>query len=174
MIKEYQGISPEIHKDAFIAETAVLIGDVKVEKDSSIWYGAVLRGDESPIVIREGTSIQDNCVLHCDRNSPMDIGRNCTVGHGAMIHGSIIGDNVLVGMGAIILNGAKIGDNCVIAAGTVVKENAEIPANSMLVGVPGKIIRTLNEKQIAERQKTSYYVELAKHYLQENGENDTI
>ncbi len=167
MIKTYQGITPEVHKDAFIAETAVLIGDVKVGKDSSVWYGAVIRGDESPIVIHEGTSIQDNCVLHCDGNSPMEIGSNCTVGHGAMIHGSIIGDNVLVGMGAIILNGAKIGDNCIIAAGAVVKERAEIPANSMLVGVPAKIIRTLNEEQIAERQKTSYYVELAGNYLHE-------
>ena len=167
MLKTYHGVTPQVDESTFLAETAVLIGDVRVGPLSSIWYGAVLRGDESPIRIGKGTSVQDNCVLHCDRCSPMVIGDNVTIGHGAVVHGATIGDNVLIGMGAVVLNGAKIGKNSLVAAGAVVKENADIPENSMVVGVPAKIIRTLTPEQIAEREKISYYVELSRSYLQE-------
>ena len=165
MTEEYMGKMPVISDEAFVASTAAIIGDVTIGKDSSVWYGAVLRGDEAPITVKEGSSIQDNCVLHCDLSSPIVVGNNCTVGHGAILHSCTIGDNVLIGMGAIVLTGAKIGDNCIIGAGAVVKENAEIPANAMVVGIPGKIVRMLSAEQIAEMQKTSYYVELSKHYL---------
>jgi len=166
MVFEYKGISPEISPEAFVAPTASVIGDVRIAADCSVWYGAVIRGDESPIVIGEGSNVQDNAVLHCDLDSTMVIGRNVTIGHGAVVHGATIGDNVLIGMGAIVLNGAKIGENCIVGAGAVVKENADIPANSMLVGVPAKVIRSLDEAAVEERKKQSYYVPLSKDYLE--------
>lgn len=166
MIMDYKGKSPVIDASAFIAPNASIIGDVTVGADSSVWFGAVLRGDEAPIAIGRGSNVQDNAVLHCDYRSPMNIGDNVTIGHGAIVHGASIGDNVLIGMGAIILNGAKIGENCIVGAGAVVKENAEIPANSMLVGVPAKIIRTLDETAIAQRKEPSYYVPLGKSYME--------
>ena len=166
MILEYKGILPEISPDAFVAPSADIIGRVKIAADASVRFGAVIRGDEAPISIGEGSNVQDNAVLHCDHQSPMNIGRNVTVGHGAIVHGATIGDNVLIGMGAVILNGAKIGDNCIVGAGAVVKENADIPADSMLVGVPAKVIRTLDEAAVAERKKQSYYVPLSKNYME--------
>ncbi len=166
MIMEYKGIMPEISPDAFVAPTASVIGDVKIAADASVWFGAVIRGDEAPITIGKGTNIQDNVVLHCDHGSDMVIGKNVTIGHGSIVHGATIGDNVLIGMGAIVLDGAKIGDNCIIGAGAVVKERADIPAASMLVGVPAKIIRTLDEKAIEDRKKQSYYVPLSKDYME--------
>lgn len=170
MTRDYLGVSPKVDEDAFIAETAVLIGDVEVGKDSSVWYGAVLRGDEAPIRIGEGSSVQDNVVMHCDKGSPLIVGDNVVIGHGAIVHSAVVGDNVLVGMGAVLLTGARIGDNCIVGAGAVVKENADIPANSMLVGVPAKIIRTLTPEQVAKQQVKSYYVELSKDYLGDKGE----
>lgn len=170
MTREYLGRSPKIDKDAFVAETAALIGDVTVGRDSSIWYGAVLRGDEEPIAVGEGTSIQDNCVLHCDAGSPMTIGNNVTVGHAAVIHGATVGDNVLIGMGAVILDGATIGSNTIVGAGAVVKERAEIPSGVLVVGVPAKVVRPLTEEQLAALKKGSYYVELSKNYI--NGSTD--
>ena len=166
MIVEYKGVMPEISPDAFVAPNATVIGKVKIAADASVWFGAVIRGDESEISIGEGSNVQDNAVLHCDMASPMNIGRNVTIGHGAIVHGATIGDNVLIGMGALILNGARIGDNCIVGAGAVVKENAVIPASSMLVGVPAKIIRTLDEAAIAGRKKQSYYVPLSKNYME--------
>lgn len=166
MILEYKGVMPEISPEAFVAPSADIIGRVKIAADASVWFGAVIRGDEAPISIGEGSNVQDNAVLHCDMVSPMDIGRNVTIGHGAVVHGATIGDNVLIGMGAVILNGAKIGDNCIVGAGAVVKENADIPANSMLVGVPAKVIRTLDENAVAQRREQSYYVPLSKEYME--------
>lgn len=166
MIMEYKGVMPEISPEAFVAPNATVIGRVKIAADASVWFGAVVRGDEAPISIGRGSNIQDNAVLHCDLTSPMDIGENVTIGHGAIVHGATIGDNVLIGMGAIVLNGAKIGDNCIVGAGAVVKENAGVPANSMLVGVPAKVIRTLDEKAVEERKKQSYYVPLSKDYME--------
>lgn len=166
MIMEYKGIAPEIDENAFVAPNATVIGRVKMGADSSVWFGAVLRGDESPITIGRGSNVQDNAVLHCDLGSPMNIGDNVTIGHGAIIHGATIGDNVLIGMGAIVLNGAKIGANCIVGAGAVVKENADVPENSMLVGVPAKVIRTLDAEAIAQRGERSYYVPLSKDYME--------
>ena len=167
MIRTYMGACPEVHETAFVAETAVLIGRVKLCKSSSVWYGAVIRADEADITLGEGTSVQDNCALHCDENSHMIIGNNVIVGHGAVLHGATIGDNTLIGMGAIVLDGAKIGKNCVIAAGALIKEKAVIPDGSMVAGVPGKIIRTLTPEQIEQREETSYYVEFAKLYKEQ-------
>lgn len=166
MFIPFQGKYPAVDSNVtFVAENASVIGDVEIGKDSSVWFGAVIRGDHAPIRIGEGTSIQDNCVLHCEPGHPIRIGNNVTVGHGAIIHCSEIGDNVLIGMGAVILDGAKIGANCIIGAGAVVKENADIPENSMLVGVPAKIIRTVEGGQLEERKVTSPYVALSKEYM---------
>ena len=169
MTRTYQGHGPQIDKEAFIAETAVLIGQVAVGARSSIWYGAVLRGDLDAISVGEGTSVQDNAVLHCEKGSPVHIGNNVTIGHGAIVHGSTVGDNVLIGMGAVVLNGCTIGENSIIAAGAVVKENAVIPAGSMVVGVPGKIIRELSPEQVQKLQRESSYVRLSRSYLEEPG-----
>lgn len=134
----------------FIAPTAAVIGRVELGRQVSIWFGAVLRGDNEPILIGEGSNIQDNCVLHTDPGFPLTIGRNVVVGHSVILHGCTIGDNVLVGMGATIMNGARIGANSVIGAGALIPEGKEIPPNSLVVGMPGKVSRTLGDEEAAQ------------------------
>ena len=165
MIMTLGGKTPRVSPEAFVAETAALIGDVTVGRDSSVWFGAVIRGDNDPIVVGEGTSIQDNAVLHTEKGHPLTVGSNVTVGHGAIVHCSSVGDNTLVGMGAILLDGAVIGNNCIIGAGAVVKENAVVPDGTMMVGVPAKPVRELAPEQIAFLNRTSPYVALSKEYL---------
>ena len=165
MFLEYQGKTPRVSTEAFVAETAVLIGDVTVGKDSSVWFGAVLRGDQAPITVGEGTSVQDNAVLHCEKDHPLHIGNNVTVGHGAIVHCAAVGDNTLVGMGAVLLDGAVIGKDCVIGAGAVVKENAQVPDGTMLVGVPAKPVRSLSPEQLEQLHANSPYVALSKGYM---------
>ncbi len=165
MMMTLNGVSPKVSPEAFVAETAVLIGNVSVGRDSSVWFGAVIRGDNEPITVGEGTSIQDNAVLHTEKGHPLTVGSNVTVGHGAIVHCTSVGDNTLVGMGAILLDGAVIGRNCVIGAGALVKENAVVPDGTMMVGVPAKPVRELSPEQIAFLQKTSPYVALSKTYL---------
>ncbi len=133
--------------DYWIAPTASVVGKVTLEAGVSIWFGAVVRGDNDPIIIREGSNIQENSVLHTDQGVPMDIGRNVTVGHLAMLHGCIIGDGSLIGIGAVVLNHAKIGKNCIIGAKALITEGTEIPDNSLVVGAPGKVIREITDKQ---------------------------
>ncbi len=165
MLMTLNGVSPEISPDAFVAETAALIGNVTVGRDSSVWFGAVIRGDNEPITVGEGTSIQDNAVLHTEKGHPLTVGNNVTVGHGAVVHCSCVGDNTLVGMGAILLDGAVIGSNCIIGAGALVKENAVVPDGTMMVGVPAKPVRELAPEQIAFLKQTSPYVALSKEYM---------
>ncbi len=141
---------PEIESSVFIAETAQVIGDVKIGKNSSVWFGSVLRGDIEKISIGEGTNIQDLSVCHSDPGTPCIIGNNVTVGHRCIIHGCTISDNCLIGMGAIIMNGAKIGKGSIIAAGSVVLENQEIPPYSLVTGIPGKIKKTFDNKDEME------------------------
>ncbi len=130
-----------IEKDGvFIADTARVLGDVRLARNVSIWYGAVVRGDMAPITIGEATNIQDNCVLHCDPGEDLVIGAHVTVGHMATVHGQKIGDYCLIGIGSIILARAEIGENCLIAAGALIREGQKVPANSIVVGVPGKVI----------------------------------
>jgi carbonic anhydrase/acetyltransferase-like protein (isoleucine patch superfamily) len=161
----YRGRMPSVAADAFIAPTAVLIGDVTVEAEASVWFGAVLRGDVAPIRIGPGTNIQDNCVLHADEGIPCEIGANCTVGHSAVVHGARIGDGVLVGMHATVLNGAIIGDECILAAGTLVAEGKRIERAQLVMGVPGKTVRAITE---AERERIASgvagYQERAREY----------
>lgn len=148
MIKKYNDISPRISPDAFISENSTIIGDVIVDKNASIWYGAVLRGDEESIVIGEGSNIQDNAVVHTDKDRRALIGKNVTIGHGAIIHGCTIEDEVIVGMGAIILNGAHIGKNTIIGAGSLISEKKIIPEGVLCYGFPAKVIRKLTSEEI--------------------------
>ena len=151
--------NPTISSSAFVADNATVRGDVTLGERSSVFFGAVLRGDRAPITIGSGTNIQDNCVVHVDYDYPVVVGQNVTVGHGAILHGCTVGDNTLIGMGAIVLDGAKIGDDCIIAAGAVVTGKMDAPAGSLLVGSPAVVAKPLNDKQKASCLENSelYY-----------------
>lgn len=143
----------------YIAPNATVVGDVVLENNVSVWYGAVLRGDCGPIRIGEGTNIQDNCILH----SETTIGKGCTIGHGAIVHGCTVGDNSMIGMGAIVLCNAKIGNHCVVAAGAVVTEKMEVPDGHVVMGVPAKIIAPTKQSLIDEIYENELdYIYLAK------------
>jgi carbonic anhydrase/acetyltransferase-like protein (isoleucine patch superfamily) len=144
----------------YVAENAVVLGDVRMATGVSIWYGAVIRGDMAPIAIGARTNIQDGCVLHCDPGEDLAIGADCTVGHQAMIHARKVGERCLIGIGAILLAGAEIGDGCLVAAGALVREGRKIPARSIVVGVPGRVIGQTTDAQWEE------FAERAKRYLQ--------
>lgn len=149
------GQVPQIADDTWIAPDANVIGAVIVEEAASIWFCATLRGDNAPVTIGKGSNIQENSVLHTDMGFPLTIGTGCTIGHKAMLHGCTIGDNTLIGMGATVLNGALIGPNCLIGAGALITEGKEIPAGSLVIGVPGKILRRLDEASIEELRKSA-------------------
>lgn len=144
------GESPDMAPSdlCYVADTAVVIGRVRIRVGASIWFGAVLRGDNEWIEIGERTNIQDNCTLHTDPGFPLTIGSGCTIGHNAILHGCSIGENTLIGMGAILLNGARIGDNCVIGAGALVPERTVVANNSVVVGIPARKIRDADEAAI--------------------------
>ncbi|MDO5825252.1 MAG: gamma carbonic anhydrase family protein [Methanosphaera sp.] len=147
---------------AKIYDGAKVVGDVKLNDNVSVWYNAVVRGDQAPISVDENSNIQDNCVVHVSKNYPVKIGKNVSIGHGAIIHGCTIADNVLIGMGAIILNGAKISKNCLVGAGALVTENKEFPEGSLIIGSPAKAVRQLSEEQIKGIQENvDEYVNLA-------------
>lgn len=149
----------------WIAPNAVVIGDVKLRRNASIWFGAVLRGDNDPITVGENSNVQDGSVLHTDSGSPLTIGANVTIGHMVMLHGCTIGDNTLVGIGSVILNGARIGRNCLIGAGALITENKEIPDNSMVLGSPGRVVREVSAEQaLVLRGSAAHYVENWKRY----------
>ncbi|MAJ22666.1 MAG: gamma carbonic anhydrase family protein [Candidatus Pelagibacter sp.] len=149
----------------WIAPNATIIGDIVIKNDVSIWFNAVLRGDIETITIGEGSNIQDGSVLHTDPGCVLKIGKNVTVGHMVMLHGCSIGDNSLIGIGAVILNNAKIGKNCIIGAKALITENKEIPDNSLVVGSPGKVIREVTEKEKkAVLENTKHYQDNWKKY----------
>src|SRR5699024_959518 len=148
MIKEIKDKKPNIHEDIFIAKTADVMGEVTIGKGSSIWYGAVARGDMNYITIGEYTNDQDNATLHVYTESTLEIGDYTTIGNNAVVHGCKVGNNCLIGMGAIILNDAVIGDNCIIGAGAVITEGTNIPVNSLVIGTPGKVRRELSQEEI--------------------------
>lgn len=154
-------LKPNIDPSVFVARGAVVLGDVTIAKDCSIWYNATVRSTESYITIGEGSNVQDNAVIHVDFSHPTVIGSHVTIGHGAVIHGCSIDDNSLIGMGAIILNGAKIGKNCIIGAGTLITQNKVIPDNSLVMGSPGKIIRQVTAEENQKNMKN------AEHYIME-------
>ncbi len=150
-IYTFDGIAPNLpaHGTYWIAPDADLIGRVNIAEEVSIWFGAVLRGDIEAISIGYRSNVQDLTVMHTDGDWPLTVGRDCTIGHRAILHGCTIGDNTLIGMGAVVMTGAKIGANCLIAAHALVPEHKEIPDGSLVMGVPGKIVRQLSEDDIA-------------------------
>ena len=161
---------PLIDPSAFIAPNATVLGDVTIGADCSVFFGAVLRAENAPITVGPLTNIQDNCVLHVDEGFPLSIATRCTVGHGAILHGCTVGENSLVGMGAIVLNGAVIGRNCIVGAGALVPQNAVIPDGSLVMGCPAKIRRAVTEADIAaNRRAAAFYVEEGREYKAELG-----
>lgn len=156
---------PKIHPSAFIAPGASIYGDVTIGGDCSVWFHAVVRGENAGIFIGDGSNIQDNCVVHVDPGHTVEIGRNVTVGHGAIVHGCKIGDNTLVGMGAILLNGAAVGKNCIIGAGALITQSTVIPDNSLVIGSPAKVTRKVTPQEAASNMTNArHYVEAGKEY----------
>ena len=157
--------TPAIDPSAFIARGAVVLGDVRLGKDASVWYGAVLRGDTDRITVGDGTNLQDLVVVHADEGVPCAIGSRVTVGHRAILHGCTVEDDCLIGMGAIVLNGARVGGGSVIGAGALLLENADVPPGSIVVGVPGRVVRPVDE---ATRRRVEqgwrHYVEQARRH----------
>ncbi|MHC4836968.1 MAG: gamma carbonic anhydrase family protein [Planctomycetota bacterium] len=161
-----EGLMRRLDSGAMVAEGAMVIGDVTLAEDVSIWFGCVVRGDDAPITIGARTNVQDGTVIHCDTGCPQVIGRDCTIGHRAMLHGVHIGDDVLIGMSATVLGGARIGDGAVVAAGALVKENFEVPPRTLVAGVPARVVREVSEKELAfMRHAIPHYVETARSYL---------
>ncbi|MFA9273271.1 MAG: gamma carbonic anhydrase family protein [Candidatus Aquirickettsiella gammari] len=158
-------ISPEIDASAYITDSAKVIGKVQIDAHASVWFGTVIRGDNELIHIGENSNLQESCTLHTDPGYPLTVGQNVTVGHQAMLHGCSIGEGSLIGIQAVILNGAKIGKNCLVGAGALVTEGKEFPDNSLIVGSPAKVVRTLSEEAIANmRANTQNYVRRAQEY----------
>jgi carbonic anhydrase/acetyltransferase-like protein (isoleucine patch superfamily) len=165
MIMSFGGKTPEVSPESWIAGNATIVGEVRVGAGSGIWFGAVVRADTAPITIGTETNVQDNCVLHADPGAPLTIGDRVSVGHAAVLHGCTVESDVLVGMGATILNHAHIGHGSLIAAGTVLLEGTAVPPGSLVAGVPGKVRRPLtDEEQGKIRQTARGYVERARQY----------
>lgn len=165
MVKEYQGIKPNIDKTVFIADSADIIGKVNIEKNANIWYNTVIRADEQSITIGENTNIQDGCVVHVGNDIPTIIGKNVTVGHKALIHGCTIGDNTLIGMGSIVLDGAKVGEYTLLGAGSLVPPGKEIPSGVLAMGSPAKVIRELSDIEKENLVKSALkYIETANNH----------
>ena len=161
----FRGQEPQIAPSAFIAEGARLVGDVRIGENASIWFNAVLRGDISPVIVGDGSNVQDNAVLHVDREKGCVVGKNVLIGHAAICHACTIGDGALIGMGAIVLSGAVIGEEAFIAAGALIKENAVIPPRTLWAGNPAVLIRELGPGVLARiRSGTELYTELAKEF----------
>ena len=141
--------APEIDASAFVAENATLIGKVTLQANSSVWYGATIRGDNERITIGENSNVQEGTVMHTDMGYPLTVGKNVTIGHQAMLHGCTIGDGSLIGIQAVVLNGARIGKGCLVGAGALVTEGKEFPDNSLIVGAPAKVVRQLTAEDVA-------------------------
>jgi carbonic anhydrase/acetyltransferase-like protein (isoleucine patch superfamily) len=155
------GIAPSLPAAGsyWIAPDAMVIGNVRLASGVGVWFGAVLRGDQEPIVIGADSNVQEHSVFHTDHGFPLTVGAGCTIGHRAILHGCTVGDNVLVGMGAIVLNGARIGRDCLVGAGAMVTEGKEIPPGSLVLGMPGKVVRPLSVDEIARnRAAAAHYV----------------
>lgn len=164
-VYELDGISPEIAASAWVADSAQVMGEVNIGGDASIWFGTVVRGDTSSITIGEGSNVQDASVLHADLGMPLVIGRHVTVGHQVMLHGCTIGDESLIGIGAIVLNGAKIGKNCLVGAGALVTEGKEFPDGSMIIGSPARVVKQLTPEQMQGlRQSAQHYIDNAHRF----------
>ena len=165
MIIEYRGKRPKLAGSAFIAPNAVLIGDVEVGEESSIWFGAVLRGDNEWITIGPNSNVQDHSIIHADPGQPVMIGSAVTIGHRVIVHSASVGDGTLIGMGAILLNGVRVGRGSIVGAGAVLVEGTEVPPGSLILGVPGKIVRVVDEAMRARIEHAwRHYVDQAQRH----------
>jgi len=167
MIRTFQGTKPKIAKSAFIEETAVVIGDVVMGEDCSVWFYAVVRGDVNYIRLGDRTNVQDLCMLHVTHDThPLVIGSDVTIGHNVVLHGCTVKDRVLIGMGAIIMDGAVIGEDCVVGAGALVTENTIVPPKSLILGSPAKVKRHVTDKELAWiKESAQNYIKYARQYL---------
>lgn len=164
-IYELDGSAPRMAESAWVADNAQVMGNVVLGEDSSVWFGTTVRGDTECITIGRGSNIQDGSVLHADVGMPLTIGDRVTVGHQVMLHGCTVGDESLIGIGAIVLNGAKIGKNCLVGAGSLVTEGKEFPDGSMIMGSPAKVVRSLSPEQMEGlRQSAQHYIENAQRF----------
>ena len=164
-IYELDGVAPRVAATAWVADSAQVIGNVVLGEDASVWFGTVVRGDTDGITIGAGSNIQDASVLHADEGQPLVIGERVTVGHKVMLHGCTIGDETLIGIGAVVLNGAKIGKNCLVGAGALVTEGKEFPDGSMIIGAPAKAVRELTPLQLQGlRQSAQHYIDNARRF----------
>ncbi|SFQ06823.1 gamma carbonic anhydrase family protein [Pseudomonas borbori] len=165
--------SVDAHPESWVAPNATLVGKVKLEQGASVWFGAVLRGDNELIHIGEQSNVQDGTVMHTDMGSPLTVGKGVTIGHNAMLHGCTVGDYSLIGINAVVLNGAKIGKYCIIGANTLIGEGKEIPDGSLVVGSPGKVVRELSEAQKNMLEASAaHYVHNAQRYARDLAEQD--
>ncbi|MEP6724130.1 MAG: gamma carbonic anhydrase family protein [Variovorax sp.] len=164
-IYELDGVAPQLGKDAWVADSAEVMGNVILGENASVWFGAVLRGDTETLTIGRNSNVQDLSVLHADIGCPLTIGENVTIGHQVMLHGCTVGDNSLIGIQSVVLNNAKIGRNCIVGAGSVVTEGKEFPDNSLIVGSPAKVVRTLDDAAAAKlRQSAEHYVDNGRRF----------
>ncbi|MBS3996190.1 MAG: gamma carbonic anhydrase family protein [Hydrogenophaga sp.] len=164
-IYELDGMVPQLADTAWVADNAQVMGRVSLGEDSSVWFGATVRGDTEFIRIGNGSNVQDGSVLHADNGMPLVIGERVTVGHQVMLHGCTIGDESLIGIGAVVLNGVKIGKNCLVGAGSLVTEGKEFPDGSMILGSPARVVRSLTPEQIEGlRQSAAHYIDNAHLY----------
>ena len=164
-VYEVDGKTPQVDSTAWIADSAQVMGHVTLGPDASVWFGCVLRGDTESMTIGEGSNIQDLTVMHADHGLPLTIGKHVTVGHKVMLHGCTIGDESLIGIGAIVLNGARIGKNCLVGAGSLVTEGKEFPDGSMIMGAPARVVRQLTPEQIEGlRLSAQHYIDNARMF----------
>lgn len=164
-IYELDGKAPSLGEGAWVADNATVLGAVELAPNASVWFGAVVRGDTETIRIGKNSNIQDLSVLHADIGSPLTIGDNVTVGHQVMLHGCTVGDNSLIGIQAVVLNNARIGRNCIVGAGSVVTEGKEFPDNSLIIGSPARVVRTLDDAAAQKlRQSAEHYVDNARRF----------
>ncbi|MFH1873702.1 MAG: gamma carbonic anhydrase family protein [Pseudomonadota bacterium] len=166
MKMKFNDYIPDVHQSVFVAPNATIIGNVNIGLQSSVWFGAVIRGDFDKIEIGQRTNIQDLCLIHTSKKYSVIIGNDVTVGHRALVHGCRIKDRVLVGMGSIIMNGAEIGEDCIVAAGAVVTEGTKVPDGSLIMGVPGKVKRKLTTEELEYiKLAASHYIDYAECYV---------
>lgn len=164
-ILPYNGVWPRIAPDVYIAPTATVTGDVVIESGASVWFGAAIRGDTAPIRIGPRTNVQDNSSVHADEGAPCIIGADCSIGHNAIVHGATVGDRVLIGMHATVLNLAVLGDDCVVAAKALVAEGKSFGAGQLIMGIPGKVARPVTDAERARaRNGVEHYMRYAKEY----------
>lgn len=165
-IYELDGLTPQLGEGAWVADSAQVIGNVILGDGASVWFGAVLRGDNEPMHVGKGTNIQEGSVIHSDPGFPVTLGENVTIGHQVMLHGCTVGDGTLIGIKAVVLNGAKIGRNCIVGAGALVTEGKEFPDGSMIFGAPAKVVRELSPEQQADLPRIAeHYVANAKRFM---------